>query len=250
MKGPAEPKTPDRHAGGFVEGDPDACRYDDPSYEPDEAPELLAKLMPRGAKVLDIGCGTGSLTIAATQGKDARVIAIEPDPQRAALARSRGLEVICGTAEPKLLKKLGPFDAIILADVIEHLPDPAELLRELAAVLSPGGRILASVPNIAHWTVRLKLLIGKFDYQRTGIMDATHLRWFTAYSLRMLFIRCGYEVVSMRATAGAWMPEYTTFPLGLVPERPRAALVRKLARGFPRLFGCQFIVQAKLAGSQ
>jgi hypothetical protein len=63
----------------------------------------------------------------------------------------------------------------------------------------------------------------------------------------MLFKRCGYDIASMHPTAGAWMPEYGRFPLSVLPERPRSAIVRKLARSFPRLFGCQFIVEAKVA---
>src|SRR5438045_6234782 len=91
--------TPDQHARGLLQAQPDALRYDDPSEDPDETPALVRRLIPHGAKVLDVGCGTGSLTLAATRGCGARVLGIEPDARRAAMAQSRGLEVICGTAD-------------------------------------------------------------------------------------------------------------------------------------------------------
>ena len=248
--GPQSVGTPDRHARGLLEHEPDPLRYDERPDDPDETPSMLRRLIPHGSKVLDIGCGTGSLTIAATRGLEARVLGVEPDPRRAELARSRGIEVVCGSADRELLEKHGPFDIVILSDVLEHLAEPSELLRELAGALRPRGKVLASVPNVAHWTVRLRLLAGKFDYQPAGIMDATHLRWFTAYSLRMLFARCGFEIVSLRPTAGTWMPEYAALPFRLLPVRPRNVVVRRLARSFPRLFGCQFIVEATLGRRQ
>jgi len=240
-------KAPDEHARGLLGSEVDPLRYDDPPENPDETPSLLRGLIPHGAKVLDIGCGTGSLTLAATRGLGAHVLGIEPDPRRAELARSRGLKVVCASVDPHLLRRHGPFDVVILSDVLDHLAEPSELLAQLAGALSPGGTILASIPNVAHWTVRIRLLIGKFDYQPSGIMDATHLRWFTAYSIRMLFARCGFDVASMRPTAGTWMAEYKRLLFRLLPEQPRNAIVRRLARAFPRLFGCQFIVEAKLA---
>ena len=246
--GLARVATPDTHARGFVEANLDALRYDEPSDEPDETAYVLRRLIPAKARVLDVGCGTGSLTLAVTKEADAEVLGIEPDPQRAEHARKRGLKVVCGVADPDLLRKLGLFDVIILADVVEHLAEPADLLAELRSALAPGGRILASVPNVAHWTVRLRLLLGKFDYQRTGIMDATHLRWFTRFTLRKLFERCGYDVLSMTPTAGVWMPEYAAFPFRVLPSRRRDALIRKFARVFPRLFGCQFVIEATVDG--
>lgn len=239
------PPHVNQHAGGFLAREPDALRYDDPADGEDETPSLLRQLIPARARVLDIGCGTGSLTLAATRGLNAVVLGVEPDVQRAAVARSRGLEVICGNVERRLLKERGPFDVVILADVLEHLAEPAELLGELTEALAPGGKIIASVPNVAHWTVRLRLLAGKFDYQPLGIMDATHLRWFTAYSIRKLFARNGFDITSMRATAGTWMPEYERLPFGLIPHRARDAFIRKMARAMPRLFGCQFVVEAR-----
>src|SRR5262245_42234591 len=79
----------------------------------------------------------------------------------------------------EFLREHGRFDTIVLADVIEHLPDPAEMVSLLKQGLVPDGSIVASVPNVAHWFVRIDLLRGSFNYQEMGIMDATHLRWFT-----------------------------------------------------------------------
>jgi methionine biosynthesis protein MetW len=209
--GLARVATPDTHARGFVEANLDALRYDEPSDEPDETAYVLRRLMPAKARVLDVGCGTGSLTLAVTKEADAEVLGIEPDPQRAEHARKRGLKVVCGVADPDLLRKLGLFDVIILADVVEHLAEPADLLAELRSALAPGGRILASVPNVAHWTVRLRLLIGnsiisgRASWMRRTFAGSPAL---LAEAFRTMRLRCFIN----DPTAGVWMPEYAAFP--------------------------------------
>jgi len=79
------------------------------------------------------------------------------------------------------------FDGVVFKDVLEHVADPAALLRDARSLLRPGGRVIASIPNVAHWTVRLRLLFGHFDYTPTGLLDATHLRFFMEASVRALF---------------------------------------------------------------
>ena len=88
-------------------------------------------------------------------------------------------EVFCGVLTEDYLRRQGPFDVVILADILEHLAEPAALLRLVARELNPGGMVLISVPNVARWSVRWHLMRGRFDYTETGIMDVTHLSWFT-----------------------------------------------------------------------
>jgi SAM-dependent methyltransferase len=201
--------------------------------------------MPEHSRVLDIGCGSGTVTLEANRDKSNAVLCIEPDHARAAISASRGLEVICALADEELLRERGPFDVIVFSDVLEHLSAPADLIEMAATALAPGGFIMASVPNVAHWTVRLKLLFGRFDYTSSGIMDATHLRWFTRKTITSLFESQGLRVTALAPTAGAWMGTYEKFPFGMLPWRMRDTLVTSLARGLPTLFGCQYVIKAE-----
>ncbi len=231
---------PDQNSGGMLAHPPDPGRYDGHDYAADESTGLLGALIPTGARVLDVGCGTGSVTQLLRHHRQARMVGVEPNAERLAIARQRGLEVHAGVLTQELLGTLGRFDVILFADVLEHLSDPAAQLRAVAPSLVPGGTVIASVPNIAHWSVRARLLAGRFDYRPSGLMDATHLRWFTRRTVRELFERAGFTVVTLAGSAGQWMEEYRRVPAGL-----RRRLLPGLARRFPGLFACQLIVQAR-----
>jgi methionine biosynthesis protein MetW len=94
----------------------------------------------------------------------------------------------------------GPFDAIIAADVLEHVRRPEHILDEAREVLAPGGVLVASIPNFAHWYPRLRVLSGRFDYDRRGILDRTHLRFFTQRSFERLVRERGWRVVRRTVT--------------------------------------------------
>jgi SAM-dependent methyltransferase len=172
------------------------------------------------------------------------VIAVEPDPERAAVARARGLSVHNGLLDEEFLAEHGGFDVVLSSDVIEHTAAPAGFVEMMGRALRPGGLLLVSVPNVAHWSVRLNLLFGRFDYEPVGIMDATHLRWFTTKTIADLLDRNGFEVLEIRHTAGTGLPVYNRRLLGRIPGRYRAA--RVLTRVMPRLFGAQHVVKARL----
>ncbi len=223
----------------------DPLRYDGHVDAPQEVARMLAELVPMGSRVLDVGCGTGSVSRIIADTRGAQIIGIEPDSCRAAAARARGLEVHEQLFTAAILQELKPFDVIVFADVLEHVADPSSFLQLAHRALLPGGRVIASVPNVAHWSVRVDLLRGRFDYQPFGIRDATHLRWFTAESVKELFESNSLRVVSLRHTAGVTLPEYEARrPWRWLPRRGRNSLIRALARRFPLLFGCQHIVHA------
>ena len=219
-------------------------RYGIENFDPAEAPSIVAHMIPIGSRVLDVGCGMGLPARMFRDVRKADVVGIEPDPGRAAAARSLGLEIHEGFLTKEFLAGTAPFDVINFMDVLEHVPDPATLLQIARSGLKPGGSIIASVPNVAHWTVRWRLLFGNFDYEAAGIMDATHLRWFTAKTIRQLFERNGLAVEEMRATAGTWIPAYSRIPV----YRVRRWLVVRLSRWFPKMFGAQHIVRGVLRG--
>ena len=171
---------PDASARSLVAAPVEALRYDwDFDETPHEVPAIMREWMPEGVRVLDVGCATGALTSVVNRGKGNQVLGVEPDASRARAANAHDIEVVCGVLDDELCRSRGPFDVIVLADVLEHVPAPADLLDLAHEALRPAGLILVSVPNVAHWTVRAKLLLGRFDYAPSGIMDATHLRWFT-----------------------------------------------------------------------
>jgi len=93
-----------------------------------------------------------------------------------------------------------PFDSVLLLDVLEHLRDPEGLLALCRTVLMPSGSVIVSVPNVANLIVRLSLLVGRFDYADRGILDRTHLRFFTRKSARRLLQQAGFEITDSVTT--------------------------------------------------
>lgn len=130
--------------------------------DPHSSHSVILRHLPAaaGKRALDVGAADGYL---------------------AELLTRRGFEVTC--LERELPPLDDPFDVIICADVLEHLSDPARVLASLLRYLGRDGLVIVSVPNIAHLWVRLQLLIGRFDYTDRGILDRTHLRFFTRKSL-------------------------------------------------------------------
>lgn len=226
---------------GFLNCQPDSLRYSASVRTIWETTGMLCDRIPAGARVLDIGCGTGSISSMIARECQAVVSAVEPNAERAEAARSRGIAVTCGVYNEESAEALGEFDVIMFADVLEHVSDPVSLLELASKHLAAGGVILASIPNVAHWTVRVRLALGNFDYQPLGIMDATHLRWFTTRTVRRVFAAAGLRVTDHDWTSGSWMPEYSVLRFS---ERLRRLGLRRLVRAFPDLFGCQHIVTA------
>src|SRR6266851_2268425 len=222
-----------------------ALRYDSRSSNPYESSGLLMSMIPEGARVLDIGCGTGSITSMIRDLRHADVIGIEPHRERAKKAEDKGITVINGIYTADISKKYGTFDVILFADILEHLDNPIELLEQTKSALATNGRVLASIPNVAHWSVRLRLLAVNFDYKPTGIMDATHLRWFTRKGVRRLFDGAGYDIEHFYGAAGGWMNEYRLTPLRLVPYESRSFILSKFWAVAPGLFSVQHVVSAK-----
>jgi SAM-dependent methyltransferase len=152
-------------------------------------------------RVLDVGCATGYLSEFLVRERGCDVVCLEPDPAAAAVAADRlGDRVVVGGTDLLPTFDAGSFDVVLYADVLEHLTDPAAALRETRRLLSPGGHVVVSLPNVAHADVRLLLLSGQFPYQRTGLLDSTHLRFFTRHTIPTLFARSGYWVADMVAT--------------------------------------------------
>lgn len=167
-------------------------------YTVEEQNRALCELIGRPRSVLDIGCGIGENGRFA-RGRGAHVVGLERAESARAYAREALHEVLDVDIEDR--KALGAFlgersfDLVILGDVLEHLRDPRQVLADLVDAVAPGTHFLISLPNVATWPVRLSLLSGKFDYQSSGVLDRTHLRFFTLRSATELAEASGLEVM-------------------------------------------------------
>lgn len=161
----------------------------------------VAPFIPPGAtRVLDVGCGAGGFgpTLRAALGDRATVVGLEAVASQAEAARhGHGFdEVVTGYFPEALDDRPGTFDAIFFNDVLEHIVDPWEVLREVPRFLSPDGRVVAAIPSIQYAPVVFKLLRGRWDYVDQGTLDRTHVRFFTRATMVEMFESCGYEVLS------------------------------------------------------
>jgi 2-polyprenyl-3-methyl-5-hydroxy-6-metoxy-1,4-benzoquinol methylase len=170
------------------------------NHEPDSAHMLVVDLVPERARVLEFGCATGYMSEVLKTRKGATVTGIEISPEAAEVAKEHCDRVIAGDAEELDYDELlgdERFDAILFVDVLEHLKEPGELLQRIRPFLADGGAVVASIPNIAHGSVRLALLAGEFRYRRTGLLDDTHLRFFTRAGIHDLFEGSGFVITSL-----------------------------------------------------
>ena len=155
------------------------------------------------ACILEIGCGNGNTgAIAISEGKCGRYCAVEIHGTAAEIARSKITEVVEGNVESVNLPWANQsFDALILSEVLEHLVDPWEVLRKLRSLMKPGALVFASTPNVSNYKVVLMLLRGQWRLTDRGVMDRTHLRWFTPQTFREMFESCGYCVHQVRTVS-------------------------------------------------
>lgn len=153
----------------------------------------------RPSEVLEVGTATGYLTSELVK-LGCAVTGIEQDAQMAEIARPYCRNMCVENIEEMEFSRLGRYDAIVFGDVIEHLRNPRAVLEKLSGLLKPGGKILISIPNVANIWVRLNLLFGRFDYSRVGILDETHLRFFTLKTAKQLAFDSGLDVISTAVT--------------------------------------------------
>jgi 2-polyprenyl-3-methyl-5-hydroxy-6-metoxy-1,4-benzoquinol methylase len=198
---------------------------------------LLDRILP-GAPVLDVGCWSGFAGRYLAESHRVEVDGIEPDPVMAKEAAQRYRQVINSSIEQALPRlhetHQGHYGTVLLLDVLEHLAWPDKVLGALGRLVRPGGHILVSLPNVAHWTVRRDLLLGRWRYARSGLLDETHLRFFTLASAQELLQSSGWEIV--------WSDvEVDQPPLVRLGDRS----LRLLSR-WRTVFGVQLLFDARL----
>lgn len=172
-------------------------------------PEVVALVPLTAQRILDVGCGAGGLSAALKTRQPAEIHGIEIVQGAAEHARLH-LDHVWNSAIEEALPHLpdSHYDCIVIADVLEHLLDPLFVLAELKKKLKSTGRLVASIPNIQNWDVLAELLQGKWDYSSDGILDRTHLRFFTRKSVQEVFWSAGFRIVSLSTTHRGEMPPH------------------------------------------
>ena len=208
-----------------------------------ESHALVYSLIDPFSKVLDVGCATGYFGKQLKQ-KNCKTWGIEIDEKSAEIAK-KNLEKVYVEDVKKISKtslKKHFFDYVLLLDVIEHMTDSEAIFNELKKYLNKKGRIIISTPNIAHITVRIALLFGKFNYTDVGIMDRTHVHFYTRESLLKLLRKTNLKIEKMEYSADFGQIPYLGRFLRHIPK----IIQYNITRLFPTLLGVQFIVEVKL----
>jgi O-antigen biosynthesis protein len=216
-------------------------RYTEFDGSPGSTHNLVVGLVEPGSRVLEFGCATGYMSQVLHDRLGANVVAVELNAEAAQLAAVHCDRILVGDAEELDLEaELGGerFDAVLFADVLEHLRDPAALLRRVRQFVAEGGVVIASIPNIAHASVRLALLGGSFRYREQGLLDESHLRFFTREGVQDLFESSGYLITQWLRRRLEVEETEIAVPRS-VPEEARA-----WATGDPEATTYQFVVCA------
>lgn len=168
----------------------------DKNYYSNERAEILELIYPHDQVILDVGCAEGRLgAYIKINNPSRKVFGIELNPTAANEAR----KLLDGVIEGNILSISLPFeieyfDCIILADILEHLMNPEEVLLKMKRFLKPGGSIICSIPNMRHYTVILQLIRHGWEYKNDGPFDRTHIRFFSKKTIKELISSAGYKI--------------------------------------------------------
>jgi 2-polyprenyl-3-methyl-5-hydroxy-6-metoxy-1,4-benzoquinol methylase len=170
-------------------------------YDPDQVPrgprKALLERTPKGSSVLDVGCWSGFAGRFLRYLRVAQLDGVEPHPDMARRAERDYRNVYCMPVEQAadaLLSRAQRYDVLLFLDVLEHLIAPGEILQWARSLVKPDGIALVSLPNVAHWSVRKELLLGRWQYTDSGVLDRTHLRFFTNDTARDLAASAGWRI--------------------------------------------------------
>lgn len=218
-------------------------RYTQFNPRPYEAHRIVYDLVEPYSKVLDLGCATGYFGCALNK-KHCIVFGIDSDKEAVRAARYWYKRVILGDLENpySLSIERQNFDFILCMDVIEHLVNRENFLTWTRRLLKSKGKFIISTPNIAHISIRLGLFLGDFTYGEFGIMDKTHVHFFTKKSLCALIYKCGYKIDQFRVSADLGQLPLVGRFLRHLPKTWQSIITNL----FPTVLGVQFIAVCKV----
>jgi len=190
--------------------------------------ESIFNLVPKNKKVLDMGCNTGNLGERLIKDKNCIVYGLDYSKLAIKEAKKKLNKALVLDLENYTIPfKQEKFDIIVFADVLEHLRYPERILKNYLNILKPDGKIIISIPNIAYIKIRVGLLFGRWNYKKAGILDRTHLRFFTKKTIINLLKYCGYKIIYIS------------------PALNKTLLRDILRKLWPELFTVQFTIVAK-----
>jgi 2-polyprenyl-3-methyl-5-hydroxy-6-metoxy-1,4-benzoquinol methylase len=201
-------------------------------YYANERPDVVAMLPRPLGRVLDVGCGAGGLGPGLRGAGASEIVGIEVVPEEAARARQQLDHVHAASVEDALAELAGAFDTVLCLDVLEHLVDPGEVLRQLRGHAARGATLQVSVPNARHFSLVRDLVVrGTFGYTDWGHRDRTHLRWFTKRDIVDLVERSGWTATStsvpplgrsaaLHRVTGGWSSEFLVAQVYLTARNP------------------------------
>lgn len=192
----------------------------------------VVNIIAKNKTVLEVGCSTGYISKRLREN-NCTVFGIEIDAVAAEKAKDHCEHVLSTDIETtgQFPYNLNSFDVILFGDVLEHIRDPSAVLEKFKKFLKKDGFIVVSIPNIAYWSMRLRLLLGDFEYTNNGILDSTHVKLFNYKTAKRLIKDSGYHIINTDFVPPIFQINITKFTY----------LFSKL---FPNLFAFQFIFVA------
>lgn len=209
---------------------------------PNNSQAFSLELVGRNKRVLELGPAAGHCTRALV-ANGCRVVGVEVDPEAAAVVEQIAERVVVGDLSDAAVVVSAiddeRFDVVLGGDVLEHLPDPLRVLQACRPALKPGGYVVLSLPNIAHADVKIQLLAGRFPYRDTGLLDRTHLHFFTLASIEEMLRDAGLLLVDLkRVTVPVFGTELAVDPAAV----PADVLAQVMADAESETY--QFVVRA------
>ena len=221
------------------------------SMAPHWADAQMVRLIGIGKRVLEIGCASGHFGKYLTQKAGCKVWGVDIDERLVHQAQPYYEKIYTGDIQDKkvfdLLETM-KFDVILCSNILEHLTAFLPVLSRLKDFLEKEGYFVIALPNITHWSIRLKLLMGDFEYTETGILDSTHVRFFTWKTAMEFLKNAGLKIENFSFDWDNGIPKFN----GLVSRIPKLgeSLLKRFYSFSPELFGYQFIFKASPAMKQ